>query len=337
MTTQGREGREASGRGGAKWGTTGDSPRLSRRMGGLSPRPFALCLTLFALAGCGSDDEGGGTPRPEDDPPTGPERNDPDGDDRPGLVIAGLDGQSAEGVTSPWLVSTTVFRNASDTPPTGEASVGLLRYEDDFPFARHADFFESELDTCELRRGGIDASGGGSPPPRVGGGETVTINAPSGPWLMLERQPLDDGTGGDYRRPFGEWPGELPEGATLSIPGDEFPNVAAYPLVEPPSPIRLLPDEDEPLGADTVYTWIPGGGTDHMVLAFLASEPGGGDFIDFPLVCSVVDDGRFELPEAARAFVATATDELELRYERVRRTLELADGIVFFTSLEVAE
>ena len=339
---QGREARERkkpTGAAGAEGETIVARHPLARSAAGLPLRPFTLGLALVALVGCGNDGDED-VPRPDDQPPDAPSGIDPTGDDRPGLLVAGLDGRSAEAVTSPWLVNAFLFRNASATPATGQATVALLRYEDDFPIARHVDFFAGELDTCELRRedGGSDGDGDeGSPPLTISGGTAVTINTPSSPWLVLERRTLDDGTGVDYERAFGEWPGQLPDGATLSIPGDAFPGVAAYPLGEPAAPIRLLPDENEPPGADTVYTWVPGEGRDYIEIAFIAVEPDGGELIDFPLVCTVVDDGRFELPEDARAFVATTPDTLELRYERAREIVELADGIVFRTLTKVAE
>ena len=163
------------------------------------------------------------------------------------------------------------------------------------------------------------------------------LNTPYGPWLVLQQQSLDDGRGVDYRYPFGEPVEALPGGATLSIPGDIVPNVAAYPIVEPEAPIRLLPEERAVLDADTLYSWMPGDGAEHVIIQFIAFDPDSGDFVDFPLFCQVVDDGSFELPDEARQFVATATDDLVVRFERAREIVELVDGIAFRTYTAVAE
>ena len=308
-------------------------PAPSRR-GGSALRSVALGLAIAATVGCSDDDDEDGTPS-DDQVPTSPGEPDTDGDDASGLLVAGLGGRSADEVSSPWLVSTYLFRNPSYEPPSAEMTVGLLRYED-VTVADHVDFYANELDTCERTR---DADGGGdtSPPPRISGGPTVTLNAPSGPWLVLERQERDDGPGVDYRYPFGEPVDALPIGTTLSIPGDVFPNVAAYPIAEPEAPIRLLPDENAVLDADTVYSWMPGDGSGHVIIQFIAFDPDSGDFIDFPLFCQAVDDGSFELSDEAREFVATAADDLVVRYERAREVVEIVDGIVFRTYTAVAE
>ena len=280
------------------------------------------------------------------DEPVAPVANpatDPDGDDVPGLVVSGLDGRDPADVVSPWLLNAAFFRSDSNTPGSGAVSIGMLRYEDDFPVESHVDFFAPELDTCRLDRDepGGDADGDGAdqgPPPLISGGPALTINTPAGPWFVLEGAASgDDGTETIY-----EWdgglPGPLPDDATLSVPGDAFPNVATFALPdEPAAPIRLLPDEGERPGLDTVYTWVPGDGGDYVGLEFLAFDAASGDFIDFPVVCLVDDDGRFTPPDDARAFLATTADDVRLRYVRVRDTLTLQDGIVFRARTIVAE
>ena len=269
---------------------------------------------------------------------------DPDGDDVPGLVVNGLDGQDPTDVVSPWLLNATFFRLDSNTPGSGDAGVDLVRYDDDFPVGAHVDFYSKELDTCRLNRTGDagddpgDADPDDAPPPLVGGGSSVTINTPAGPWFVLDGEAFgEDGTQTFYATNDG-LPGPLPADATLSVPGDVFPNVPAFELPDEPAvPIRLLPDEGERLGLDTVYTWVPEQGSDHVALQFIALDAATGDFVDFPITCVVADDGRFAPPDDVRTFLATTTDAVRLRYDRVRDTLTLRDGIVFRARTIVAE
>ena len=347
---------------------------------GAGALPLALCAAI-ALAGCGGSDDdppveegppaiatpatgsplgtdagdadAGGPDGPDEPIVTGdeddteepaeddPDGDDPDGDDVPGLVVNGLDGRDPADAVSPWFVNATFFRLNSFTPGSGDATVGMVRYGDDFPVGAFVDFYAKELDACELNRddsGGDEGESDGELPLRLSGGSSLTINTPAGPWFVLESEPVgEDGTEVRYATNDG-LPGPLPDDATLSIPGDAFPNVAAFELPdEPAPPIRLLPYEAERLGPDTVYTWIPEDGSDYVELDFIAFDPETGDFIDFPLTCMAVDDGEFTPSDEARAFLATTTDDVRLRYSRERDTLTLADGIVFRARVIVAE
>ena len=64
---------------------------------------------------------------------------DRDNDDRPGMIVTGLNGESAQVVTAPWLVNTSLFRNAS--AEFGQETIALLQYPDDFSVSNHVLFF----------------------------------------------------------------------------------------------------------------------------------------------------------------------------------------------------
>ena len=285
----------------------------------------ALFLTTLLVSACSSSGGSGGTA--SDDPPI----IDTQGDDRPGLIIEGLNGADASTVTSPWFATIGLFRREAETPGSGDAAVGLVQFRNDFPVSRHIDFYTIELDTCE-RRDDTELGGGGNSPPFISGGETVVINTPSGPWFSIERT-----TGGElFYGTNNGLPGALPSGATLSIPGDAFPNVAAYPLVEPEPPVRLTPALDEPISVDSEYTWVPGNPAGFIQITLL-EYAANGDFLEFRINCNVVDDGSFTLPANILSFIAASSNELRLRYSRVFNRLDIINGIVFFQSSEVAE
>ncbi len=75
-----------------------------------------------------------------------------------GLLVTGLDAQSADTATSAWLTDIGFFRVESKATGGGDAYVDLLQYGDDFPVSRHVEFYTKTLDTCEIRNN--DGGGG---------------------------------------------------------------------------------------------------------------------------------------------------------------------------------
>jgi len=256
------------------------------------------------------------------------------------LIVTGIDSSNPD-ATSAWLVNSRLFRLNSRIDTTGDATVELVRYSDDFPVSRHVDFYSKDLDTCEVddpdaitTSGGGGGDDGGGPPPTISGGETVVINTPSGPWFTLNRfvedgQPLytiDNGLPGEL----------LPAGATLSIPGDEFPTVAAHPLYDPIPPVRLLPDANNPVAVDSAYSWIPSSSKTYMNILLLAYNADN-SFVDFAVSCDVRDDGSFSMPAEVINFILTTPYRLQARYDRVYSRVDFVNGIVIRQSSEVSE
>lgn len=294
---------------------------------------MGLALPILALltSACGG---GGGERTASDDSPT----IDAQSDDRPGLIVEGPDGVDTSTINSSWLVLVNLFQREAKTPGSGDAYVDLTQY-DNAPVSLFIDFYTKELDTCEIRDDntlsgeGGDSDGGGNPPQQISGGEAVVINTPSGPWFSIERT-ID---GNVFYQTDNGLPGALPPGATLSIPGDAFPTVAAYPLVEPQPLVRLTPALDEPVSVDSEYTWVPGNPAGFIEILLLEFAPLNGDFLGFRIHCDIVDDGSFTLPENVLSFIASSPNELRLRYSRVLRRLDIINGIVFYQNSKVAE
>lgn len=299
------------------------------RSGSAQAASFAILATLMA-AGCSSSD----SVTPANDPIT----IDPDGDDRPGLAIEGLNGTPADQLASPWLANMSFFRIDSETPGTGDAFAELSQYDADFKVSSHIEFYTPELDTCDIRdlEGGDGGGGDDNRPADASGGQTLTLNTPSGPWFELEQK---EGSIGTYETDNG-LPGAFPGGLTLSIPGDDFPNVAAYPLAEPSPAIRILPASDVLTMADVTapFTWIPGEQVpgSYMELVGIAFDAAG-EFVGFPIFCNVVDDGSFTMPqEVVDAFAATDLT-IRTRFQRSINRIDFLDGIVFHQNSRVAE
>ncbi len=290
----------------------------------------AAVVLCVLLASCSSDDDG--TSPLNDDPTT-----DPDNDDRPGIAIEGLNGTPADQLTSPWLVNMSFFRLDSKTPGTGDGFVELVGYDDDFPVSSHIDFYTPELDTCEISDLSDTGDGGDDRyPDGISGGESLTLNTSSGSWFEL---PLIEGSIGVYETDNG-LPGAFPADLSLSVPGDVFPAIANYPLREPEAPIRILPASDTLTMDDvtTAFTWVPGAqlpgeSIDLTAMAFAAD----GGFIGFPVVCRVVDDGSFALPQEVVEAFGNTEDIIRVRFERVSRRVDFIDGVVFHQRTTVSE
>ena len=271
------------------------------------------------------------------DPSRPPPRPDPGADDREGLVVEVAPGTPILGLESRWLAIVDLYRLEA-RPEVNEADVYLYDYGEPFAFRDHVDFYADlvELDTCEVRD--LDAPGGGGGveegdgPTRVSGGEVLPIASPAGTFAELARTVDDEGVvyGG-----FDVLPAALPDGATLSIPGDVFPAVDAYPLGTPAPPVRLSPGPDEAPSRDGVYRWEPGDGRDLFQIVFLLFDDD--DFVGFPVSCDVRDDGEFALPREAFDALESLRGRITTRFERVARRVDLRDGVAFYHVSTVAE
>lgn len=289
----------------------------------------ALLATIM-LASCSSDD-GGDVPL--DDPPV----LDPDNDDRPGLAIEGLNGTPADQLTSPWLVHMYFFRRDSRTPGTGDAFVQLLPFAEDYPVSDHLDFYTPQLDTCEIfDLSDVGDGGGDNTYYGVSGGQSLMLNTSSGSWFELFQ---DEDAVGIYETDDG-LPGAFPDDLTLTIPGDVFPAIVDYPLAEPVAPVRILPASDVLTleDAQTPFTWIPGeevpGG--YIELAGIAYDSNG-DFLGFPVVCAVVDDGSFTMPQEVVDAFSDIDYTITARFERVLQRVDFIDGVVIRQKTTVSE
>ena len=325
-------------------------------------RVVAIGAALALLAGCGDDDastaeegvvEGAVPPSsaPADDPGTGdgggatagPEPTiasgaDPGLDDREGLAVEIDPDASTVSLGSDLHVFIDLFGLASRPFDGGDARAALNRFESPVPFERYVEVYTRELDACTVRD--IDAPDGDGgaedegDPAHVDGGEALTISTPSGTFGEIPRvlEPNDVFYDADYALP-----GPVPSGASLSIPGADFPAVDAYPLVRPAPPVRLEPAADAPPSRSTVYRWVPDDLRTRFKVVFLAHDPDDGSFRGYPVSCHARDDGEFTVTAEAADALETSPYTLTTRMARVARLVELRDGIVFYTTAEITE
>lgn len=296
-------------------------------------------LTLFvtsALVACSSGG-GGDTPNSENVIANSVE------DDRPGLIVTGLNGREPESVNVPWLVNLSLFRDESATPNSGNARARLLGYGDSLNMLALIDFFEPDepgVGECEVfiddsPTGGGSGESGGNPPPRLGGGGSLYINTPLGVWAELE----SDGEAEPQYETVDTFPGAMPQNASLYIPGgSRFPEVEAYPVYMPEAPVRLSPDIQEWVATDALFSWMPGNKSGEFIaLEFSGHDSRDGSFIEYVALCITADDGNFELtPEMTQVFDGY-NGLLELRYYRTITRVDLVDDIAFYQRSRVSE
>jgi len=318
---------------------------------GLQRHPSHIWLVLsFFLLGtaCGGSDDNPPLVQPVDtqtttqetivpEPPVKPDPfpNDTDGDDRPSVIVTGLNGSDPSEVKSQWLANIYFYRLASRTPGTGDGRIVFLRYEPSLALSRHIDFFEKELDTCTVSDPREPSPGSDSnPPPLISAGPTAVINTPNGAWFTFDRTQNDNNEW--VYRTDNELPSAIPERATLMVAGDEFPTVSAYPIFEPEAPQRLLPSTDGPISGDSAYAWDPGKNKTYMEITFDAYDDAN-EFVGGAGSCFVKDDGVFTMPEEVKEFVESTDLDLYAFYTRVYSRIDLKDDIVFRQQVEVGE
>ena len=268
-------------------------------------------------------------------PSDGPgEAVDPDGDDRPGLVVEGLGGLPPDQVTSQWFVEIELFRSAAFTPGSGDVYVDFTEYADPLDASTVIDFYTPAIESCIADGAATSGDDDGSVPPQISAGDTVVINTPSGPWFTLDRM---RGEFGAFYLADDTLPGALPAGATLSAPGDAFPTVAAYPLVEPEPPVRVSPPADEPLQFGGEYTWVAGDDPTAVIKLDLEAYDDTGEFVGFRGRCEIRDDGSFTMPTAIDGLADNAGETLTVRLTRAYSRVDVVDGIFFRQYSEIAE
>lgn len=322
--------------------------RTPRSKGERYPAYVAMLALALAITACSdSDDDGVSTSNdieflPADDDPVTPipdesvvDPMDPDGDDAPGLVVDGLSGGSPDQYFTPWHVWIDSFLRA-DAP--GDLHVDALGYERSLSASEYIENYTTIFDTCELLDIETDGADDGDDEPRefqfLDAGDTLTINTPSGPWFSVARSEFDDR---EYHY-FTEdtVPGPFPDSATLALPGADFPGVSGYPLASPDAPVRLSPAAGATVTGPIVARWVPAEGATGVELDLAAYR--GDEFVGFPALCRVENDGVFALPDDVLTHLEGFADlDVYLRMGSLAYRLDFRDGIVFFHAIEVAE
>lgn len=279
---------------------------------------YATLGSLLLLTACGSSNDTG---------------SDIESLSVPGLAISGWDINNPNDMSTPWLATITTFRLDSKTPGTGDSAVRTIQYDNPRTLQDTIDRYSEQvvLEVCETNTiEDSDSNTNSSDFSYVSAGANVVINASNGTWFTLI-----EGDTGVYRVD-NELPGAIPAGASVSIPGLDFPSVGAIPITEPTAPVRISP-ELGPVSIDSLYQWQPVGGDGASILLSFIEYDSEGDYVAHRIQCEVEDDGEFMLPDDALTTIASTANTIVVRYARSLRSLGLVDGVTTFSRVSVAE
>ncbi len=100
--------------------------------------------------------------------------------------------------------------------------------------------------------------------------------------------------------------GEYPIDAdlVLQIPGDVFPAFADVPMPDPVNVEGFSPFSNDPISADTVFTWTPGSGHNGTIFFSLVGIGPNSTWVE--VKCRPLDDGNFEFTDDLKAMLNSA-------------------------------
>jgi len=304
-------------------------------------------ITIF-LAGCesggSSGDDGGGSGNTNTvnistlntvNITTLPDANE---NTNPGMVVTGLNGVRAFNIDAPRLLSFYTFNREDEAAGEGFMSVRMIDYGEGVTMQNYIDFYQPDLDVCEILISDDDGSGNGngsSGPPRLNIGERVTINSAGAVWVTLD----NDGEELPSYETMEGLPGSIPTDATLNVPAnDVFPTVNGYPVNKVAPPVRLSPDRSFWVTADSLFSWLPGNNENEVIrIDFNGYDTFTGDYIEDIALCEVIDDGNFELPADLVQLLQSYENSVDAFYYRDAIRLDLVDGVMFRQRNRVGE
>lgn len=275
---------------------------------------YVRCLVLSAIAltlvSCASDNDSGSS----------------DGLHYPGLSVHGLGGEDPSQLSTQWYSTVRMYRDEMFEDGSF-ITVRPRQYLSENTLQSYIDFQLGlvDLDNCIVRPNGeTDTSPvfTGSSRRSVSAGAEIFINTPLAPLYTIN---IDDEN--EYRINGVSPP--LPEQATLMLPGDTFPTVAAYPIYDAEQPVNLTPGY-ETVTANSTYTWTAGSDSSSFIeILFIDYDASSSDERS-PIRCDVLDDGEFELPQDALDYLASREGyDIQVRYYRSKRRLDYIDGVLF--------
>jgi len=147
-------------------------------------------------------------------------------DDLPGLIVTGLNGNTAQSVTSELLVSLSTWRTEPFETSRSLADAIIVPYTDGLNLKTAIDFYAPKFSECKILIGDSNGSGGGGSndsPTNLDVGSTISINTPSGVWATL----TNNGESSPVYK-VSSLPAVVPNMATLNIPANN-----AIPTLKP--------------------------------------------------------------------------------------------------------
>jgi len=249
---------------------------------------------------------------------------------QPGMIVTGLNGVKAFNFDAPKLVSFYTFNRGDEAIGDGYISARMIDYLRGITMQDHIDFYQPEVDVCEIvltDDDGSEGGGGSSGPTLLNVGDSLSINSAGSVWVSLE----NDGEESPNYETTNGLPGSIPTDATLNIPAnDVFPTVSGYPINKVAAPVRLSPDRNFWVTADSLFSWLPGNNENELIsIYFNGYDTVTGNYIEDIANCVVVDDGNFELPAELDQLLRSYSNFIDAIYYRDSIRLDLINGVLF--------
>jgi len=246
------------------------------------------------------------------------------------MIVTGLNGVKAFNIDAPKLVSFFTFNRSDEAVGEGYMSAVMFDYGEGVNMQVYIDLYQPDADVCEIfitDDDGSEDGEGSSGPTRLNVGDSLSINSAGAVWVPLK----NDGEESVRYETTNGLPGAIPTDATLNIPAnDVFPAVNGYPVNKVAAPVRLSPDRNFWVTADSLFSWLPGNSASEVIgIDFYGYDTITGDYIEHIANCVVTDDGNFELTAELDQFLRSYGNHIDISYYRDTTRLDLIDGVMF--------
>lgn len=143
-------------------------------------------------------------------------------------------------------------------------------------------------------------------------GETLVLTSGDGTFATLTSSP---GTVGPVYQTNIALNVDRPNGLTVDIPGEVFPEFSGVPIADVPGLQITSPSTGQNVDASTSFTWNGSNAQQSIVEVYTIGIGANGQ--EILVGCSLVDDGSFTFPESVRAQMGDNFDDTFTAYLRI--------------------
>ena len=200
--------------------------------------------------------------------------------------------------------------------------------------ARIDEAFLSATDSCVVSNDGLSVNDTATPllcsaalpAQSISAGENLTVSSNAGTYADLTQEITIDNitytTNSPLPRP--------PNGLTMDIPGETFPQFTAVSIQDLQDLVISSPMSGELLRSDTEITWNAATDSPDSRLLLTASDA------DVTVTCSLADDGSFSFSTATQAQLGElfAASSLTIRRQNFTSPTRGDSGLVIITSIQ---
>ena len=196
------------------------------------------------------------------------------------------------------------------------------------------ELFLTETDSCIVSNDAATDSSSGSdlvcsdtlPAQTISAGDNLLLGSAAGSYADLAQQNTD----GNITYSTSSLLPRPPNGLTLDIPGDTFPQLSSVPIPDLQDLVITSPADDELLRSDTAIRWNAASDRTNSRILITASDA------DVSVTCSLADDGRYNFSAATQAELGElfAASSLSIRRQNFDSPTRGDSGLVILTSIK---